>query len=62
MIKNNFLQEFWNDESGLGTIELVLLVLVLAGLAIAFKSKISDFLDDLTDQFKAESFKVEYKK
>lgn len=62
MIKNNFIQEFWNDESGLGTIELVLLVLVLAGLAIAFKSKISDFLDDLTDQFKAESFKVEYKK
>lgn len=60
MIKNNFLQEFWNDESGLGTIELVLLVLVLAGLAIAFKSKISGFLNDLTKQFNASEFDVKY--
>lgn len=58
MNNKNYLQTFLEDESGLGTIELVLLVLVLAGLAIAFKSKIHDFMTDLTNQFDAGNYKV----
>lgn len=58
MKSNNMLRTFLDDESGLGTIELVLLVLVLAGLAIAFKSKIHDFMTDLTNQFDAGKYKV----
>lgn len=51
-----WINEFWEDESGLGTIELVLLVLILAGMAIAFKGKITDFLKTLTGKFTESTF------
>lgn len=47
------LKAFIEDESGLGTVELVLLILILAGLAIVFKGKISAFFTDLTAGLKA---------
>lgn len=51
-----WINEFWEDESGLGTIELVLLVLILAGLAILFKGKIVTFLGTLTGKFTETTF------
>lgn len=38
---------------GLGSIELIVLIMVLVGLALLFKEKISDFLGELTKQMNA---------
>ena len=35
------LKEFLQDESGMGVIEVVLIILVLVGLALVFKNQIS---------------------
>lgn len=50
------LKAFLKDEAGLGTVELVLLVLILAGLAIAFKGAIKSFFEDLVEGFNASNF------
>lgn len=47
------LKRFLKDESGLGTVELVLLILILAGLALAFKGYVWTFLENLTKGFDA---------
>lgn len=49
------LKAFIEDESGLGTVELVLLILILAGLAIVFKGKISAFFNNLTAGLDADN-------
>lgn len=38
---------------GLGSIELVVLIMVLVGLALLFKTKITEFLTTLTGQLNA---------
>lgn len=49
------MKEFIKDESGLGTIELVVLILVLIGLAVIFKDKITSFLTTLLGKFNSET-------
>ncbi len=44
-------KSFVYDESGLGTIELVVLILVLIGLAFLFREKIKTFLSNLLSKF-----------
>ena len=36
----NFLKTLWNDESGQGTAEYVLLVAIVVGIVVIFKDKI----------------------
>lgn len=56
----NAIARFMKDESGLGTVELVLLILILAGIAILFKDKLHGFFNDLTSRMNAEKFKTEF--
>ncbi len=55
MKMKNAVNAFMKDESGLGTIELVLLVIILVGLAILFKGSIVKFFTDLTVGFNAKT-------
>jgi Flp pilus assembly pilin Flp len=48
MKMKNAIKAFMKDESGLGTIELVLLVIILVGLAVLFKTKIGEFFTGIT--------------
>lgn len=41
------LKSFINEEDGIGTIEIVLILAVLVGLVIAFKGYITKFLGDI---------------
>ncbi|MDO4489132.1 MAG: Flp1 family type IVb pilin [Eubacteriales bacterium] len=43
----NGLREFWEDENGMGTIEIVLIVVVLIGLVVVFKDGIGKLLDNI---------------
>lgn len=41
------IQNFWNDESGMGTVEVILIIVVLIGLVIVFKQQISGIVEDV---------------
>lgn len=40
-------RKFWKDESGMGTIEVILIIVVLIGLVIVFKEQISGIVEDV---------------
>lgn len=58
----NAIARFMKDESGLGTVELVLLILILAGIAILFKDKLYKFFTSLTSRMNAANFDTEIPK
>ncbi|MBO8463341.1 MAG: hypothetical protein IAC13_05350 [Firmicutes bacterium] len=37
----------WNDESGMGVVEVILIIIVLIGLVLIFKDNLSDLVDSL---------------
>ena len=39
-----------NDEEGMGTVEVILIILVLVGLVIIFKSQITDLVESIFDK------------
>lgn len=49
---------FWKEEDGLETIEMVVIIAVLVGVALIFKDKIMGFVDQLTDQLFSEGNKT----
>lgn len=43
-------REFLREEDGMGTVEIILIVVVLVGLVIVFKEQITDIIDSLFDK------------
>lgn len=44
------IRTFWEDETAMGTIEMVALIVVLVGLAILFKEGIKITFDNIMDK------------
>lgn len=44
---NKLLMKLWTEEEGLGTLELLLIVAVLVGVAILFGNTIVDWVKDI---------------
>jgi len=40
----NIVKRFWQEESGMGTVEVVFIVAVLVGIALLFKGQITTFV------------------
>jgi len=40
----NMLKRFWQEEDGLGTVEIVVIIAVLVGLALIFRQSITSFV------------------
>ncbi len=40
-------KEFWRDEDGMGTVEVILIIVVLVGLVVLFKDQITGIVEDL---------------
>ena len=55
------LKEKMSDESGMGTIEIVLILVVLIALVIIFKKSITNLLNSIMDQINLDAESV-YKK
>lgn len=51
----DLLKRFVKEEDGLGTVEVVMLVLILVGLALVFKKGIGEVVDGLVDKIKSET-------
>lgn len=48
-------QNFWSNEEGIGTLEMVLIVAVILIIALAFKEKITGIVGELLETVKTKS-------
>ena len=55
---NAEIREFFEDESGVGVIEIVLILVVLIGLVIIFKNQINKLLETIFKQVNSQSKEV----
>ena len=53
-ILKKILVDFGQDESGMGVIEVILIILVLVGLALIFKKQIGDIADGIFTSIKTQ--------
>ncbi|WP_458119719.1 Flp1 family type IVb pilin [Paenibacillus sp. Z6-24] len=55
----NGIQNFWKEEDGIGTLEMVLIIAVILIIALAFKSKITAVVTSMLEYMgqKSEEFK-----
>jgi Flp pilus assembly pilin Flp len=51
-------KNFWEDESGMGTVEVILIIVVLIGLVIVFKKQITGIVEDVFKVIKADTHKI----
>lgn len=42
-------KRFWNEEDGLGSLEMILIISVLIAVVLLFKDKIKEVVSDLID-------------
>ena len=49
---------FWEDESGVGVIEIALILVVLIGLVIIFKEQINKLLETIFKEINSQSKEV----
>lgn len=49
---------FWNDEEGVTVIEIVLILIVVIGLVLIFKSQINTLLNNIFKQINSKSKEV----
>ena len=51
-------KSFLKDEDGMGTVELILIIVVLIGLVIIFKGQITELVNDIFDKITSQANKV----
>ena len=48
----------WADESGMGIVEVILIIVVLIGLVIIFKTRITGVVNDIFEKIVSQSSSV----
>ncbi|MFA1819791.1 Flp1 family type IVb pilin [Virgibacillus oceani] len=51
---STFFKNFWDDEEGIETIEILLILSVLIVIALMFRDRIMDWIDSLFDTIEDE--------
>ena len=54
----NIAKDFWKDESGMGTVEIILIIVVLIGLVIVFKKQINDLVTKIFKKITTDSNQI----
>lgn len=52
------LKDLWKDESGMGTVEVILIIVVLIGLVLIFKKQITQVVNNIFDKIVKQSNSV----
>ena len=55
VIKMNVFREFYEDESGITVIEIVLVLVVLIGLVIIFKKQLTSLIQSILSKITSQS-------
>ena len=50
-----FWRDFWQDEDGMGVVEVILIIVVLIGLVIIFKDRITEVVNDIFEKIVSQS-------
>ena len=58
MRTRTFWRNFWEDESGMGVVEVILIIVVLIGLVIIFKDRITEVVNDIFEKIVSQSSSV----
>ncbi len=53
-----FWKRFYEEEDGMGTVEIILIIVVLVGLVIIFKSQISDLVESIFQKITSQTARV----
>lgn len=59
--KENQLKGLWHllqEEDGMGTVEIILIIVVLVGIVLIFKEQLSDIVEGLFDKITNQTKKV----
>ncbi len=56
MLKN--WKDFWKEEDGMGTVEIILIIVVLIGLVIVFKTQINQIVTNIFSKITTQSNRV----
>ena len=49
------MRDFWRDETGMGTVEIILIIVVLIGLVIIFKKQLNDLVKKVFKKINSDS-------
>lgn len=49
------LREFWREEEGMGTVEIILIIVVLIGLVIIFKTQLRELVEKVFEKITTDS-------
>ena len=56
-VKNKMV-EFWNEEDGIGTVEMILILVVLIGIVLIFKDNLNDLVESLFKTLNSQAKRV----
>ena len=54
----NGIKTFWNDERGIGTGEMILILVVLIALVLIFKEQLTNLVNTIFEKINSQSSKV----
>lgn len=57
-MKEKGIKEFLKEEEGMGTVEAILIIVVLIGLVIIFKEQLNDLVNDIFDKITTQAKKI----
>ncbi len=49
------MRAFWQEEEGMGTVEIILIIVVLIGLVIIFKTQLRSLVEKVFEKITADS-------
>lgn len=58
MSKLKSLKDLIREEDGMGTVEIILIIVVLVGLVIIFKDRITELVNNIFDKITRETNKI----
>ena len=54
----NTLKRFWKEEDGMGSVEIILIVVILIGLVILFKDSITEVVKNAIKQIESDAKEI----
>ena len=54
----NTVRQFFTEEDGMGTVEVILIIVVLVGLVVIFKEKITDIVNSIFTKITNQTKKI----
>lgn len=49
------IKEFWTEESGIGVVEMILILVVLIGLVLIFKNQLRNLVNSIFSQIQSQT-------